>query len=115
MHQHLAQCRGCAGRQFNSDNLTTAAAFQRGFKFAHKVFCFFFNFQITVAQNAKQALPNSCIAGKDRIKTQQHKVFDRQETHSITGHADKTVNLRGDRQQGLQGFFIAAALKLQGK
>ena len=112
-----AQLFGGPGGKFQTDHLAPAAAFQRGFKFAHQIFGLVFNFKIAVAQDAEQAMATVGVAGEEHVEMEEEKFLKRQEAvfAVFAGQRHKAGNLLGDGQQRLERAVVGFALQLQGQ
>ena len=105
----------CLHLQTNDAAATTTL--QRAFKIAHKVFGFFFNFDIAVTQQAKRALPYDVVAREETTKEKTDHIFERDEMDNFAVVAvrqtHEALDLRRDRQQRIHRLAIGLTTQLQ--
>ena len=108
----LFQRLRCAGRNFQADHFTPAATFQGDFEFAHKVFGFFFNLKVAVAQDAEGTVTFDFVAWEHAVEVNQKQFFQRKIAVGSApgGQRYKAVKLLRDRQKRLKGFATFDAL-----
>ena len=104
-----------AGGMGQTHDLAPAAAFQGDFELAHEVFGLVFDLKIAVAQHAEFEMRFEFVARKEVGDVDDQQVFERQVAQAAVGRGQgyEAVDLAGDRQQCLQGAFVAAAFQLQ--
>ena len=113
----ITQRGWCLGLHLQTDHAAATTTLQRAFEIAHKVFGFFFDFNITVTQQTKRTLPDHFIAGEEAAQKKTDHVFQRDEVNA--GHAiavrqaHKAFDLCGDRQQRVHRLAVALAAQLQ--
>src|SRR3990167_3595377 len=77
---HKLAKRGRRARlDLQPDDAAAAAALQRAFEIAHKVFGFFLDFDVAVAQETKRALPDHLVSREEPVEEQADHVFEADE------------------------------------
>ena len=108
----LAQRFRTGGINLHADHRAAAAALERAFEQADQVFGLFLDFDVAVADDAEQALPEHIVAGKHARNEQAKHLLERDEPGAGPlgrRQSDESFELLRDWQERIHRAAIAAA------
>ncbi len=112
-----AQSLRHAGVDFEPDDRSAAAPFQRAFEQPHQVFGLFLDFDVAVANDAEAAVSGDLVAGEELIDEGEDDLLEQHEAQRPVGprvwQLDEAVDAVGKTHQRVHRPMLADALELQ--
>src|SRR5205814_4670022 len=97
------------------DNGAAPPPFDEQLEQTCEIFCFFFNFDIAVPNDAKKSRTHNSIAGEQPVQMQADRILERKQSRRISGQTNETLQLGRDGQEGGERLAVSFAHQLERK